>query len=320
MRRFARPPSRDDTAAHLDVLRRLRDGTLRLDELPREPNGDIRFGRYAIAPDIARLLQRIVSASPEELAGIDREIAELALDDLTKLRLRGLIADRIRGRATIDESAGEAAGVYADDTLRGFDSDLIQLEEIFRRIAGLGGALAGRGRPGGRMPGGGRPPGSERMAAEIDRIVRNNTQANGQPRSRVATSPNERQRRIDEFNSLRRFADLRHSGFADEARLRDHVSRHTRELGITATGSAAEAEYLRRARDLLRRPIGNGIEGAIRHNGDILVFNRNTGEMAAMTRRGEIRTYRIYVPGSVDGSRQQWDRELAHPETMRAIQ
>jgi pyocin large subunit-like protein len=77
------------------------------------------------------------------------------------------------------------------------------------------------------------------------------------------------------------------ASFASEAKLAKHVAKHSGEW----PGGISEAEYLSRARQLLKANPGGDILGHVRANGDILRYNVATNEFASQTAEGTIRTF-----------------------------
>lgn len=74
-------------------------------------------------------------------------------------------------------------------------------------------------------------------------------------------------------------------GFASRERLLEHYQKHGGEFGMVSI-----EEYLRTAQDLRDHPVGAAIIEAVRADGVITRFDRDTGTFIAFNRNGVIRT------------------------------
>jgi pyocin large subunit-like protein len=74
-------------------------------------------------------------------------------------------------------------------------------------------------------------------------------------------------------------------GFASRERLLEHYQKHGGEFG-----NISIEEYLRTAQALRDHPLGTAIVEAVRTDGVITRFDRDTGTFIAFSRDGTIRT------------------------------
>ncbi len=75
-------------------------------------------------------------------------------------------------------------------------------------------------------------------------------------------------------------------GFASRQKLADHYRKHGREFGAITM-----EQYLRRAQELRDRPAGGAVLEAVRPDGTVSRFDRESGDFIAFNRDGVIRTY-----------------------------
>ncbi len=75
-------------------------------------------------------------------------------------------------------------------------------------------------------------------------------------------------------------------GFASKQKLADHYRKHGREFGAITM-----EQYLRRAQELRDRPAGGAVLEAVRPDGTVSRFDRESGDFIAFNRDGVIRTY-----------------------------
>ena len=76
------------------------------------------------------------------------------------------------------------------------------------------------------------------------------------------------------------------AGFRSEARLREHHDKHGREFG-----AVGRQEYLALARALRDRPLGPRVIEAVRADGVVTRFDRDSGAFIAFDPDGTIRTF-----------------------------
>ncbi len=88
-------------------------------------------------------------------------------------------------------------------------------------------------------------------------------------------------------------------GFADSRRLEEHFEKHGAEFGATS-----RQDYLRLAQKLRDAPAGGAILEAVRRDGVVTRFDRQTGAFIAFNANGVIRTF--FRPN--DGER-YWRRQ-----------
>lgn len=88
-------------------------------------------------------------------------------------------------------------------------------------------------------------------------------------------------------------------GFADTRRLEEHFEKHGAEFGATS-----RQDYLRLAQKLRDAPAGGPILEAVRRDGVVTRFDRQTGAFIAFNANGVIRTF--FRPN--DGER-YWRRQ-----------
>ena len=88
-------------------------------------------------------------------------------------------------------------------------------------------------------------------------------------------------------------------GFADTRRLEEHYEKHGAEFG-----AASRQDYLRLAQKLRDAPAGGPILEAVRRDGVVTRFDRQTGAFIAFNANGVIRTF--FRPN--DGER-YWRRQ-----------
>jgi len=88
-------------------------------------------------------------------------------------------------------------------------------------------------------------------------------------------------------------------GFADARRLEEHYEKHGAEFG-----AASRQDYLRMAQKLRDAPAGGPILEAVRRDGVVTRFDRQTGAFIAFNPNGVIRTF--FRPN--DGER-YWRRQ-----------
>lgn len=90
-------------------------------------------------------------------------------------------------------------------------------------------------------------------------------------------------------------------GFASAQRLDEHYAKHGREFG-----AISRDEYLKRAQHLRDAPVGGPILEAVRKDGVVTRFDRDSGAFVAFNRDRTIRTF--FKPN--DGER-YWRRQAA---------
>jgi len=93
-------------------------------------------------------------------------------------------------------------------------------------------------------------------------------------------------------------------GFADTRRLEEHYEKHGAEFGATG-----RQDYLRMAQKLRDAPAGGPILEAVRRDGVVTRFDRQTGAFIAFNANGVIRTF--FRPN--DGER-YWRRQAERGE------
>lgn len=93
-------------------------------------------------------------------------------------------------------------------------------------------------------------------------------------------------------------------GFADTRRLEEHFEKHGAEFG-----AASRQDYLRLAQKLRDAPVGGPILQAVRRDGVVTRFDRQTGAFIAFNANGVIRTF--FRPN--DGER-YWRRQAERGE------
>jgi ribulose bisphosphate carboxylase small subunit len=93
-------------------------------------------------------------------------------------------------------------------------------------------------------------------------------------------------------------------GFADQRRLDEHFEKHGTEFG-----AASRQDYLRLAQALRDAPAGGPILEAVRRDGVVTRFDRQTGAFIAFNPNGIIRTF--FRPN--DGER-YWRRQAERGE------
>lgn len=93
-----------------------------------------------------------------------------------------------------------------------------------------------------------------------------------------------------------RGANQRCTGFATEKLLRDHIKRHLREYP-----GFDEAMYVEHAKDFLSQPCSEDVDGYVTKQGEVVRFNRKTGEYAKGVPNGRIVTCFIARYNQVTG-------------------
>ena len=93
-------------------------------------------------------------------------------------------------------------------------------------------------------------------------------------------------------------------GFADQRRLDEHFEKHGAEFG-----ASSRQDYLRMAQKLRDAPAGGPILEAVRRDGVVTRFDRQTGAFIAFNPNGVIRTF--FRPN--DGER-YWRRQAERGE------
>lgn len=78
------------------------------------------------------------------------------------------------------------------------------------------------------------------------------------------------------------------TGFASDKLLKKHVNKHAHEFGITN-----EADYVAKAKNFIKQPCSDKIDGYATKDGEVVRFNRETGEYGKGTPGGNIKTYFI---------------------------
>ena len=93
-------------------------------------------------------------------------------------------------------------------------------------------------------------------------------------------------------------------GFADTRRLEEHFEKHGAEFGATS-----RQDYLRMAQKLRDAPVGGPVLEAVRRDGVVTRFDKQTGAFIAFNANGVIRTF--FRPN--DGER-YWRRQAERGE------
>lgn len=86
------------------------------------------------------------------------------------------------------------------------------------------------------------------------------------------------------------------TGFATKKLLKKHVNKHSNEFGTTS-----EDEYLAKATEFIKQPCSDTVDGYVTEQGEVVRFNRKTGEYGKGIPNGKIVTYFIAKYNSKTG-------------------